>query len=303
MTERVIGLLVTLAVLLALLRGTLADAQWGQRYRVLAIGRHTGAGERRTGLFEWYWSRMAEFGHWLDRPLDVRRTIGQLVGLSATFFAALTLLHYFVLLAGGLALVAAMFLLYIRAARAAGQAREKLTAAWLQEAIPRGMHALMATGDLELAFLRMAAAVDYGPMRRRLAELVRMTRSPVYPSPEAAFAQWADRMRLPEIQNLALATLQAKEYKGTVPLAKLWMEMAGVLGKDAEYRRELRARTASHRQGGVLTYGMIAGVYLLAYPFGSPYLSPTLKVAFWLVLGVMTFGLFLMFRISHSVDV
>ncbi|WP_241717080.1 hypothetical protein, partial [Sulfoacidibacillus ferrooxidans] len=69
------------------------------------------------------------------------------------------------------------------------------------------------------------------------------------------------------------------------------------------YRERLRAETAQFRTGGYLFYGVLAGSLLVAYPFAKSYMSGTVQVVFWLVLGIMTVGLQLVIRRSQVIDV
>lgn len=295
---RLFGLCVTAAAVFGLLGRELRNGEWRARFRDVMEER---APERdQRSMVTRYLDRVCAHYRILDKPYTERTATVHVTVLFALLFAVTLLLHYFFVL--GLALsLGISFLLYERHwARLAGKRREELLTAFLRQGVERGVHVLVSTGRLDDAFLRMADTIRYTPLKKRLQELCALVDSPQFATPEDAFVHWAGGLGMEDIAHFALATREARRYN--VPLDELWLDMAEIQGKELEYACRIRAETAHQRTGGVWFYGMLAGAFLIAYPFAASQMSETTRFLFWTTLAVMTLGLYLVIRRSQAID-
>lgn len=297
---KIVGLLVTMGMLAVLFGHVVQDVEWARLFRMIHMGSLVEDSHKR-GLWAWYIQGLEADAQLLDVPLGRRGMTVKIAGLSLPLFLIGLALHELVPvdLLGATALSMLGFRWHY--ARRSKQRAEDLTFAFLYEAVPVALHVLEASQRLDLAMVRMAELVRFAPMKRRLEALRAMASQPQYESAESAFFAWATELGIAEMTFFALATREAKRYG--VPLAELWVDMRDMLGKDLEYRRTMRHRTAHYRQGGYIFYGMLAGTLLLTYPFTQSHMASVTQVLFWVVLGVMTLGLTLIVQESQAIDV
>lgn len=300
LVAKLAGVLVTVGLLAALFGRVVQDAEWTRLFRVLQTFGETTDGHKR-GFWSGYWRALETHARMLDMAVDRRVILVKLAGVTSGFFLIGLALHEVAPVALLVAIVLSLTLLRWHYARRAKRRAEDLTFSFLYEAVPVALHVLEASLRLDLAIARMAGLVRFAPMKQRLQELLAMTKQPQYESAEAAFFAWATELGISEITFFALATREAKRYG--VSLSELWVDMRDILGKDLEYRRNMRHRTAHYRQGGYIFYGMLAGTLLLTYPFTQSHMASVTQVVFWIVLGVMTLGLYAIVRESQSIDV
>ena len=299
---RLTGLAVTLCILLAFVARAAGDAEWSALYRAMLTRQEGSADGGAPRIWRWYVSRLRRHADLTGRAFDGRTAALRLAGLAGVFILALLLFHQAPPMAVLLGSVLALVLTERVATRRFRKAREGMLYAFLYEAVPLALHSLTATGELDRAFIRMAALTRYAPLRARLEDLARLCTLPQYGTPEDAFLDWGARMRIDEIRYFALATRRARRHDPSGDMAGLWSRMVDVLGKDLEYRRQIRAMTAGHRVGAYLFYGILVGGYLLGYPFLVRYLSGGMQVGFWTVIVIMTLGLWLVVRRSEAID-
>jgi len=294
---RLFGLFITVAAVCWLLGRELRNVEWRSRFRDVMEERPVKRNTR--SLLSRYINRVVTHYRILDKSYTERTAVIHVAVLFMLCFVATLLLHYFIVL--GLLLSAGVsLLLYERYfARLARRRREDILNAFLRQGVERGVHVLAATGRLDDAFLRMADAVRYVPLRARLKSLCNLMVSPQFATPEDAFVHWANGLGIEDIAHFALATREAKKYN--VPLDSLWLDMAEIQGKELEYVRRIRAETAHQRTGGYWFYGMLAGSFLLAYPFAVPRMNEVTRFLFWVTLAVMTLGLYLIVRRSQVI--
>jgi|GEM_PF-2252530 len=300
---RLAGLAVSLSILLAFVARAAGDAEWSALYRALLTRQEGGTdGGGAPKAWRWYVSRLRRHADLTGRAFDGRFAVLRTTGLAVLFTLALLLFHQAPPMAVLLGSVLALVLTERVVTRRFKKARESLLYAFLYEAVPLALHSLTATGELDRAFARMAALTRHKPLRSRLEDLVRLCALPQYGTPEDAFLDWGVRTHIDEIRYFALATRRARRHDPAGDMAGLWSRMADVLGKDLEYRRQIRAMTAGHRVGAYLFYGILAGGYLLGYPFLVRYLPGGMQVGFWAVLAIMTLGLWFVVRRSEAID-
>ncbi|MFD1674818.1 hypothetical protein [Alicyclobacillus fodiniaquatilis] len=296
--ERLFGLCITVALVMGLFARELRNVEWRARFREVMMDKPPN--RAKHGWSRRYLDRIVGYYRLLDKPYTERTAMLHVAVLFVLCFGVTLLLHYFVVI--GLFLSAGLSLaLYERYwARLARKRREEMLFAFLHQGVERGVHVLSATGRLDDALRRMAESMRYAPMKQRLQTLCDQMASPQFPTPEDAFVHWASGLGLEDLTHFALATREAKKYN--VPLSDLWLDMAEIQGKELEYARRIRAETAHQRTGGMLFYGMLAGSFLVAYPFVASRMSDTTRIFFWLTLGVMTLGLYLILRRSQVID-
>lgn len=297
---RTAGLAVTAGVLAILLGRVLQGLEWTRLFRVITRRQEPVVPKARR-LFAYYGQGFVQSARILDRPLQPRRLVVTILVVASLLFLTGRAFHQNPWLDGMLSLVVS--LLGVRQVhKKRGMKRaEALTFAFLYEAVPVALHVLEASQQLDLAIARMADLVRDAPLKARLKTLVAMTAQPQYESAEVAFLAWATELGLQEIRFFALATKEAKRYGVLLP--DLWVELRDLLGRDLEYRRSMRQRTAHYRQGGYIFYGMLAGTLLVTYPFTQSHMSPITQALFWIVLSVMTLGLYGIVRESQAIDV
>lgn len=298
LASRLFGILVTATVVCTLLGRELRSVEWRARFRDVMA--ETGPPKGRPGLVTWYLKQMLAHIRILDKPYTTRTIVAHIALLFGLFFSATLLLRYGVILGVPLSLGLALFLYERHFARLARKRREDMVHAFLRQGVERGVHVLVATGRLDDAFSRMADAVHDAPLQTRLRKLRELVNTPQFPTPEDAFVHWAADLGIEDIAHFALATREARQYN--VPLDELWLDMAEIQGKELEYRRRIRAETAHQRTGGVWFYGMLAGAFLVAYPFAAPHMSELTRFFFWTTLAVMTLGLYLVLSRSQVID-
>lgn len=296
--SRLFGLSVTVAIVLWLFGRELRNMEWHERFRYVMSAQP--ARQRRTNLLYLYFDRIVAHYQILDKSTTKRTAVIHVAVLFVSCFAITVVLHYFILFGFALSLGVTLLLYERYWARLARRRREDILNAFLRQGVERGVHVLAATGRLDDAFSRMADAVRYDPLRSRLPTLCDLSASPQFATPEDAFVHWANGLGIEDIAHFALATREAKKYN--VPLDELWLDMAEIQGKELEYIRRIRAETAHQRTGGYWFYGMLAGSFLLAYPFVSSHLNEVTKVIFWITLAVMTVGLYLIVRRSQVIE-
>lgn len=294
------GVLITSAIAFWILGRVYLDAEWKSLFRSVMQETEQRSSFKNTKSWYRYLSGIEKNMHILDKPFDRRKTTAMVGTVFVLFFCISLVLRYMPVFGFLLSSFSSLFLVYRFYANKAKRREEMITFAFLYEAVPAAVHVLTATNRLDQAFTRMAAMVRYEPLKRRLLSLEKIAQSPQFPTPEDAFVWFADRMGIAKIKAFALATREAKKYQ--VPLAQLWLDMTDFLGKDLEYVRNMRAQTSHHRKGGIWFYGMLAAPLLAVYPFTQNYMSETTKTAFWIALGVMTLGLYLIIRDSQVID-
>lgn len=295
---RLFGVLVTTAVVLTLLGRELRNAEWRSRFRDVMT--ETGPPRDRRTLVTRYLDHVLRYTRILDKPYTVRTIAVHVTLLFGCLFSLTLLLRYTLVLGIPLSLGLALLLYERHFARLARKRKEDMVHAFLRQGVERGVHVLVATGRLDDAFSRMADSVHDAPLQRRLRELCELGKTPQFATPEDAFVHWAGDLGIDDISHFALATREARRYN--VPLDELWLDMAEIQGKELEYRRRIRAETAHQRTGGVWFYGMLAGAFLVAYPFAAPHMSDLTRFLFWTTLAVMTLGLYLVFSRSQVID-
>ncbi|WDL96493.1 hypothetical protein [Alicyclobacillus sp. ALC3] len=295
---RLFGLSVALAVVFWLFGRELRNVEWRARFRdVMADG---ATKRKKRSLLEGYFNRIVAYYRILDKSYTERTALVHVAVLFLACFAITWLLHYFILFAVSLSIGVSLFLYERYWARLARRRREEILNAFLRQGVERGVHVLSATGRLDDALARMAEAVRYAPLRTRLMNLCHLMASPQFATPEDAFVHWANGLGIEDIAHFALATREAKKYN--VPIDQLWLDMAEIQGKELEYLRRIRAETAHQRTGGYWFYGMLAGSFLVAYPFAAPYMNEVTRFFFWVTLAVMTTGLYLITSRSQVIE-
>lgn len=299
LAARLVGVFVTAALLFARLGAELKNAEWRSRFRDVMTP--TGPPRDRLSLLTRYVDHVLRMTRMLDKKYTARTVAVHLVLLCGVFVCVtLLLLQYSPVFGVPLSVGLALFLYERRVARLARKRKEDMVHAFLRQGVERGVHVLVATSRLDDAFSRMASAVSYAPLQRRLRALCELVQSPQFATPEDAFVHWAVDLGIEEITYFALATREARTYH--VPLDALWLDMAEIVGKALEYRRRIRAETAHQRTGGVWFYSLLAGPFLVAYPFVAPYMSDVTRFFFWTTLAVMTLGLSLVLTRSQVID-
>lgn len=298
LAARLFGVVVTATGVWTLLGRELRNAEWRARFRDVMA--ETGKSKGRPGLATGYLEQVLTHARILDKPYTARTIAVHLLPLVGLFFIATLLLRYTLVLGIPLSLGLALFLYERHFARLARKRKEDMVHAFLRQGVERGVHVLVATGRLDDAFSRMADAVRYAPLQSRLRQLCDLVNTPQFATPEDAFVHWAGDLGIEDIAHFALATREARKYN--VPLDELWLDMAEIQGRELEYRRRIRAETAHQRTGGVWFYGMLAGTFLVAYPFAAPHLSDLTRFLFWMTLAVMTLGLYLVLSRSQVID-
>ncbi|MCY0876255.1 MAG: hypothetical protein OWT28_08310 [Firmicutes bacterium] len=297
---RTAGLAVTAGMLAVLLGRVLQDLEWARLFCAMTMRREPVP--RKVGrIWTWYGQAFVQSARILDQPLQRKRLVVTIIAIASLLFSVGRALHQNVLLAAVLSLV--ISLLSVRQAykRRGIKRGETLLFAFFYEAVPVALHVLEASKQLDLAITRMADLVRDAPLKARLQTLAAMTARPQYETAEVAFLAWAQELGLTEIIFFALATKEAKRYGVLLP--DLWVELRDLLGRDLEYRRSMRQRTAHYRQGGYIFYGMLAGTLLLTYPFTQAHMTSVTQALFWVVLSVMTLGLYGIVRESQAIDV
>lgn len=296
---RIFGVLVTMALALWAMGRELRNVEWRHRIRVVMEERPEKEGYVGN-LWRQYMLRIRTHRIMLDKPYKAKLVSIHVLGLFLLFFVTTLLLHYFfvvgLFVSGGLSL----FLYEKFWSNRARKRREEITAAWLYEAVPIAVHVMTATKRLDQAIHRMTQMTHHPHLKGKLAQLSELISAPQFATPEDAFLFWANNMGIRDIEYFALATKEAKKYN--VPIEQLWIDMADLLGKDLEFKRTIRAQTAHHRSGGYIFYGMLAGTFLIAYPFTAKFMTDTTRFLFWAVIGVMTIGLYLIMRESQRID-
>lgn len=296
---RMFGALITMALALWAIGREVHRAEWRHRFQVVM-----GTRSEKTGLnldlWRKYLRRIETYQSLLDRPYNSKTTFMHVIGLFLLFFVVTLLLHYFVVV--GLVISGSLSLfLYERFwANRSRKRKEALAGSWLYEAVPIAVHVMTATKRLDEAIHRMHQMVHNPYLKQKLARLTDIVDAPQFATPEDVFLFWANDMGIRDIEYFALATKEAKKYN--VPIERLWIDMADLLGKDLEFKRGIRAQTSHHRTGGYTFYAMLAGSFLIAYPFVSKFISEGTKILFWAVLGIMTLGLYLIMRESGRID-
>lgn len=297
---RVFGVLVTSSIALWLIALELRNAEWRSRFRRI-MDDLPEVSPRRPNPWKVYLQRIKSHFRVLDKPFEVYKVTFHLAMMFVAMFTVTMLLHYFFVIGLVISLTVSLFLYDRLWSGRATRRKEAITAAFLYEGIPQAVHVLTATNRLDLALNRMEQTVHNQWLRARLKRLVELIRAPQFATPADAFEFWASEVGVRDIEYFAMATREAVKY--SVPLEQLWLDMADLLGKDLEYKRNIRSQTAHHRSGGYVFYGMLAGSFVLGYPFTQKYMGAGTKVAFWIVLGVMTFGLYLIVKKSQQIDV
>lgn len=296
---RIFGVLVTMALAIWAVGRELQNVEWKHRIRVVMEERPEKQGRVRN-LWRQYLLRIKAYQSILDKPYQAQIVSLHVLALFLLFFGITLLLHYFFVIglfvSGGLSL----FLYDKFWSSRARKRREEITAAWLYEAVPIAVHVMTATQRLDQAIVRMTQMTHNVHLKAKLVRLSEVMRAPQFATPEDAFVFWASDMGIRDIEYFALATKEATKYN--VPIEQLWIDMADLLGKDLEYKRAIRAQTAHHRSGGYIFYGMLAGTFLVAYPFAAKFMTESTRVLFWAVIGVMTIGLYLIMRESQRID-
>lgn len=296
---RIFGVLVTMALAIWAIGRELQNVEWKQRIRVIMEERPETQG-RVGNLWRQYLFRIKAHRLILDKSYRAQIVSFHVLALFLLFFVITLLLHYFFVIglfvSGGLSLFLYEKFWFNRARKR----REEITAAWLYEAVPIAVHVMTATKRLDQAILRMTQMTHHVHLKEKLVRLSELMHAPQFATPEDAFLFWANDMGIRDIEYFALATKEAKKYN--VPIEQLWIDMADLLGKDLEYKRGIRAQTAHHRSGGYIFYGMLAGTFLVAYPFTAKFMTESTRVLFWAVIGVMTIGLYLIMRESQRID-
>ena len=295
---RLFGVLVTAAVVLTLLGRELRSVEWRSRFRDVMT--ETGPPRDRRTLVTRYLDHVLSLTRIIDKPYMVRTIAVHVTLLFGCLFSLTLLLRYTLVLGIPLSLGLALLLYERHFARLARKRKEDMVHAFLRQGVERGVHVLVATGRLGDAFSRMADAVRYVPLQTRLRKLCDLVHSPQFATPEDAFVHWAANLGIEDIAHFALATREARKYN--VSLDELWLDMAEIQGKELEYRRRIRAETAHQRTGGMWFYGMLAGAFLVAYPFAAPHMSDLTRFLFWTTLAVMTLGLYLVLSRSQVID-
>lgn len=297
---KLVGLLTTSAIGFWLIGKEYRGAEWTQLFREIMGATPKGYRGGRKWLRQ-YFSRMERNFGLLDKPYEARKLIIKMLLVFLVLFAATLLLHYFFVI--GIVISSAITLVvFDRFYASKGKKREEaILTAFLYEGVPVALHVLTATGSLNDAVLRMSEMVRLKALSKRLKRLLELIRTPQFAAAEDALMWWAEDLGIRDIIYFSLATKEASKFD--VPLDELWLEMADLFGKDLEYVRGIRARTNHHRKGGYVFYGMLAGSFLIAYPFANKYMIGSTKIVFWLVLAVMTLGLYLIIRDSQRIDV
>lgn len=296
---RVFGALVTIAVALWAIGREFRNAEWKDRFRRVMEERSELDAER-PNLWLRYLNRARVNLEMLDKPYNSGKVTLQVISLFIVLFLATLALRYFFVIGILISAVIALFVYDRWLNSKANKRRDELNAAFLYEAVPVAVHVITATGKLDQAIRRMAQMVHNKPLKLRLQKLAESMNAPQFATPEDAFLYWSKGTGIRDVKYFAMATKEAKSYN--VQLEELWLDMADLLGKDLEFKRSIKAQTSHHRTGGYVFYGMLAGTFLIAYPFGQKYMSETTKGAFWVVLGIMTLGLYLINRESQKID-
>ena len=258
-------------------------------------------GPRRPNPWKMYLRRIKGHFQVLDKPFEAHKITFHVAMMFVVMFLVTLLLHYFFVIGLIISITLSLFLYDRLWSGRAMRRKETITAAFLYEGIPQAVHVLTATNRLDFALKRMEQTVHNQWLRVRLKRLVDLTSAPQFATPADAFEFWADEVGIRDIEYFAMATREAVKYR--IPLEQLWLDMADLLGKDLEYKRNIRSQTAHHRSGGYVFYAMLAGSFLIGSPFAQKYMGAGTKVAFWIVLGVMTFGLYLIIKKSQQIDV
>jgi len=296
---RMFGAFVTTAIALWAIALEIRNVEWKERFRRVMRDREQ-AGTERPNLWVKYLHRARINLEILDKPYNPAKVTFQIAALFILIFLVTLVLKYFFMIGVVISVVIALFAFDRRLNSMATKRREEMNAAFLYEAVPVAVHVITATGRLDNAIRRMSQMVHNRPLKARLVKLAESMNAPQYATPEDAFLHWSKGTGIRDVKYFAMATKEAKSYN--VPLESLWLDMADLLGKDLEFKRNMKAQTSHHRTGGYIFYGMLAGTFLLAYPFGQKYMSSSTKAGFWIVLGVMTLGLYLINRESQKID-
>lgn len=296
---RLVGILVTVAGLLWIVGLEISNARWKKQFRELMQDKHVR--HVQLNLWLWYVGRLQHHHKVLNKRFVLTRHLLALVILCLAVFSATMVLKYNPLFAVTLSVLGSMAGYERWWAKRARNMRDQIVEAWMNQGVAVGVHVLTATQRLDDALRRMAKMVKHAGLKTRLESLVDLLRAPQFATPEDAFLHMTHQWGIVELEYFALATKQAKRYN--MPLADLWLQMSDLLGRDIEYRRAMRAHTDHHRKGGYVFYGMLAGTFLLMYPFLEKYMSSGTKTLFWVTIAVMTCGLALVVRVSESIDV
>ncbi len=261
--------------------------------------------QKETDLWQKYAERIENNMNYIDKPFDGRILLVKLLLFSVAFFSLFVFaLHYNPIFGAIVSVLLTLFLVDRYYQGKGDRRRDEYVYSFMNEAVPIGVHVLAPTGDLGLAIEHMAELTASAPMRRRLVILARMTKQPQYVGAHDAFLHWADDFGLFPIYFFALSTYEAVRRKNiSMSISDYWIEMSEILSRDIEYRRDMRAHTSEFRKGGYVFYGMLVGVLLVAYPLGSSYVSATTADILWMVILVMTVGLYLIVRESQRIDV
>lgn len=296
---RIIGVLVTVAILAVLLTVIYRDAEWTEMYRRTMRPRSR---RNQAGPVQWYLSRLEKSYIILDKPfstsiITVRLTM-MIVILTGVGVGILHIVAPLAIVIAGIAVLVAYERWLLGRAR---KAEEKIVYAFLNEAIPLATHILTATERLDLAFVRMAERTTHKGLSKRLERLSRMAGSPQFATAEDAFSHWAEETGIQAIIHIALATRVAHQYN--VPIVELWTELVDVLGKDLDYQRNILAYTAGHRKGTYIFYCFLVIPMLIGYSIGNQYLGSAQRIVFWIVIAFMSSGLYFMVRKSRIIDI
>lgn len=296
---RIFGSLITISLALIFLAREFRNVEWKEHFR--AVMSEKEGIESRAGWFTRYMERVLQNIRMVDKPYTTKAALVHLAVMFIGIFLITLVLRFFFVI--GLAISGTVALVVYDGfwASRARRKEEAMANAFLRQGVEEGVHVLTATNRLDNALKRMAHTVRYAPLKIRLQELAEIINSPQFANPEEAFLWWANRLGIEEIQYFALVTGEARKYN--VALEDLWLEMAEVLGKKLEYVKRIRSETSHQRTGGYFFYGMLAGTYLIAYPFALPYMPAGTRIAFWFVLGIMTFGLYMIIKRSQHIDV
>jgi len=296
--QGLVGSIVALSVVLWALAHQVSRANWA-----FLLRRSPKRDQTRTYRNGWqaYVRRAHSYATWMDTSLSVPQLFVQVAGGALVISAALSLLHFFIGFSAIAGVVSSLIFWDAHRRRQVQRRQANLIMAFLYEAMPIGSHTLNAKGDLLDAARRMQTAVSYRPLCVRLHRLTALLQAPQFASQPEAFVFWAQDLGLREIETVALATREAARYG--VALPALWMQLTTLLGRDLEFERNQLAETQALRSGAKVFYGVMVVFLLLLYGGGRAYFVDGVLPVFWMVLLVMTGGLWIILREAKHIRV
>lgn len=197
-----------------------------------------------------------------------------------------------------LAVVSVVFVGYVQ--HRYDQFKTTFTNAFFNEAVPIASHSLRASGQLESSFEEVAAIARNKRIVREFSDLA-ATWKQKGSTPADTFLTAALGWGVPEIVQLAVITKECLPYH--TDLADLWLGFKAQVDADLQRKRMLLAKTRQGRRNGLIYSGIVVTLFAVAYPRLHVYLPYPALVGFWVALGIVLTGTFLIWRIGSRIFV